>query len=436
MRIGVASDDRGATGVAVFRNGDWVSARVESAASFADHIDSLLRKLRGSGSTEDDTATSITIDVSGTLTPQFTSPVTLVRISPRHPLDAGQEMSHAIEPEFAVDTIHCVGGHTILGEPLLPLDVAGLEKFACAAPRDSRYVVSSVGSLVNPAHELQAGHVLLECADPESIEYAHRFSHGSIAVRERTALINSSLLDEASAMSTTLGVVADRIFPRARLFVTTNDGGSAPIASLADSPVHSLYAGLPTELIGAAAISGVDSGGLVVSGQRSFFFGEITEGVPSVIPLHRDASGLRVATQTASLLPVTDTLLSRQRTAPTIVAHGGAEPPDLGISAHHRSDIDIRALGAARVPRTGWANRVVNVSNATEMNQALTAARARVEARLVASGSSPSEIRILESRVIATAYQHPRVVSVRVRGVAGESAETALREARSHGTHG
>lgn len=435
MRIGISSDSEGMTGVAVFRSGARLSTSIRSSTSFADQVDTLLHELKTICSRDDDAITSITMDVSAALEPQFASPVTVVRISPRPPLDTHRDAAQAPGSEFATEIVHAVGGHTILGEPLLPLDTQALERFAQETPRGARYVVTGVGSLVNPAHELQAGRMLLECAEPESIEYAHRFSHGSIAIRERTALINSSLREEASAMSTSLGVVADRIFPRARLFVTTNDGGSAPIASLADSPVHSLYAGRPAELIGAAAVCGVDTGGLIVAGPLGVFFGEITEGVPSVIPIHRDEAGLRVATQTANLLPATDALLARQRTAPTVVTHGGMEPPDLGVPVHKRSDLDLRALGAACVPRTGWANRIVNVSNATEMHHALTAARARVEARLVASGSSPSDIRILESRVIATAYQHPRVVSVRVRGISGESAESILPEARSHGTH-
>lgn len=427
MRIGVSLTRAGAAAVALCRDGEIRTSEVDNRRRpLVDLVAELLRDLLGASSRDRDQTTSVTFDVSQELALEAGTRFTVLRIAPRPPVDGGEVMSHKTGVGFDLEVLHAAGGHTILGDELVSLDTAGIVRAARSTRPGGRFVVSGVGSLVSPAHELRAGQLLLEHADPETVEYGHRFHSGAIAVRERTALVNSSHLTIGASLGTSLALAVGTVLPQARLYVTTNDGGSTPIARLSVSPVHSLYAGRPTELIAAARLCGVEEGRYVVAGRDHAFYGEVSAGVPAVVPSHHAPAGLRVATQSANLRPVADSSLGGHQEPPLVVTHGEDPVPVVDLPEHLHSLYDLRALGAACAPLSDWANRVVNVSNASEMGQALRTAEARVAARLVAFGALPSQIRILESRVMATAYQHPRVVSVRVRGVAGLGPETLL----------
>lgn len=425
MRIGVSLTSSGAAAVALADDGEIRASGVDNRRQpLVDLVAGLLSDLLGSPHQDRDQTTSVTFDISQELGPDASTPFTVLRIAPRPPVDAGEVMSRKTGAGFNLEVLHAAGGHTILADELVPLDTAGIVRAARSTPPGGRFVVSGVGSLVNPAHELRAGELLLEHAEPETVEYGHRFHSGAIGVRERTALLNSSLMAIGASLGTGLALAVAKVLPRARLYVTTNDGGATPIARLSVSPVHSLWAGRPAELVAAARLCGLEQGRYVVAGRGDAFYGEVSAAVPSVVPSHHGAPGLRVATQSANLRPVADSSLGGHEDLPLVVTHG-EEPSQIDdLPAHAHSLYDLRALGAACAPLSEWANRVVTVGSATEMGQALRTAEARVAARLVAAGALPSQIRVLESRVMATAYQHPRVVTVRVRGVAGLGPDT------------
>lgn len=367
---------------------------------------------------------SIVFDTSDALADFDSTPVTAIRIAPRPPLDPSHELVATALGGVRPEVVHLAGGHTTLGDELVPLDEDGLHRLAEAAEPGRRYVITSVGSRVSPAHEERAGEALLARADPASIDYSHVFASNSFAVRERTALLNSAQERAATSLATTLALVSESLAPLARLHVTTNDGGRIPLTRLPLAPVHSAFSARPTELIGAAALCGIEAGRLIVSTPDDVFLGEIASGVPTVVPQHRDEQGRLLATQTANTRPLGAAPPAGRGDPPLLVLAGAAgsrKVPETAarLEPELRTELDLRAVGAACAPLADWANRVVRVSSAADMEQALTAARARVGARLVAFGALPSQVRILESHLVATTYEHPNVVSVRVRGIAG-----------------
>lgn len=436
MRIGVSVTSTELVAVAITHDGNTVTTRVKASRStLPTQLERLLRKVISSTTRHQaDGAPFIAFDVSGALLRDTQTPITVLRIAPRPPADRGHELSTANDDDLALDIIHIAGGHTILGEELVPLNIETVSTFAQTRKPGGRFVVTGVGSLVNPEHELRVGELLVEHANPSSVEFAHSFYSSAIAVRERTAITNSAFRTDAEALGTTLALVAGKVAPQARLLVTTNDGGCVPLARLHVAPVHSILAGPGTELIGAAAVCGIDDGLIVVADGTKTIFGEVISGVPTVVPAHKDISGASIATQTANITPATTPALSGHREPPLLLLLGAtsAEQAHMNLSSteltvHAQTDLDLRALGAASTPLVDWANRIVNVNNASEMEQALVTAQSRVKARLVSFGANPSQIRVIESRVIATAYQHPQAVSVRVRAVAGQSTGSLLR---------
>lgn len=421
MRIGIGLHDRRLVAARVHSDGTSSMLAVPAAP---DGLEAALdRLLDGLAAPGDPGVRSIAFDVSGVLHRSEADPLTVVRIAPRPPVE------HSDEPRIGdAPILHVRGGHTTLGEELAPFDAESFRSAAQRIPRGSRVVITSAGALVNPAHELAAGDILLDHDATLRIAFSHAFDSNSFATRERTAVLASALAPGAEALATSLALVTGRRFPEARLSVTRNDGGRAPLSRLPAAPVHSSFSGPPIEFLGAAALCRLDEGDLVLATAEGPVLGSVRTGAPTVVPQLR-WDGARLSTQAAHLVPATEILLHGRTPAPRLVRAAGVDLPDwLNGADAVETDLDLRALGAACAPLSDWALGIVGVVNAAEMAHELQTAEARVRARLAAFGALPSTVRILESRLVATTYEHARVVSVRVHGVAGESAGEMLSE--------
>lgn len=358
--------------------------------------------------------TSITFEASELLNVDPTLPVTLVRVSPRRPL-------HGHDPfplpqlgtgrvHNAPHIVHLPGGHNAHGQEIVPLDTTGLLGLSPVEPEAPRFVVSAVGALLNPEHELRTGAALLAEFPGANIAYAHEFHHASFSVRERTAFVNLALRDRAEQIMTALSVAASASFPGARLLVATNSGGSTPLARFAVTPVDSVASLLATEAVGAATLLHAADGTLSFSHGVERFDCELSGGLPAVVPalvsevfgkLATPAGNVR-ATQSDPELPAGD------RPAPHEFA------PDERAT--------LGACGAACLPRVAWFLTLAQVANEADMRRSKQAAEARVHARLVATGMPPESIRTAESLVTATSYGNPGVIVLRIRAVADPDA--------------
>jgi hypothetical protein len=251
------------------------------------------------------------------------------------------------------------------------------------------------------------------------VEFSHRFSSSSFAIRERTALVNSSLIPEAEYLVTALAVAAARYVAEGRVYVASNSGGCLPLPRWSIEPVHSMFSGPATKFIGAAALADVTTGSLLVSDPDGAFFAKIEQGVPTAVAQYRDAEGYDLATPTAGIIPV-HALNARTAIEARCVIVDGREPPrctDTDPLTIESIEV-LRAVGAAHAPLSAWVTQMVRIKNANDMQRAVAAARAEATARLVSYGAESVSVMILESRVIATAYEHPDFVSVRVHAVA------------------
>jgi hypothetical protein len=412
MRVGIAVQERRVAAALLRPDGSHsILADAVSGAGIERSIDRLLGRIAQSA----DAVSSIAFDLSGVMHRTEGAPLALVRIAPRPPVALADEPRAGDAP-----ILHVRGGHTTLGEELAPFDAEGFRAAAAGIPAGSRVVITSVGALVNPSHELAAGEILLEHGGPLNVVFSHAFDSNSFATREHTAILNDALVPDAETLATSLALVAGRRLPEARLSVTRNDGGRVPLSRLPAEPIHSAFSSAPVEFLGAAALCGLDDGDLVLATEDGLTLGTLRAGAPAVIPRLRWGD-TRLSTQAAHLVPATEILLHGRTQAPRLVRVAGAPLPVwLGDEGAVEAEDDLRALGAACAPLSDWALGTVGAVNATEMAQELQAAEARVRGRLAAFGALPSSVRILESQLVATTYEHARVVSVRVRGVAGD----------------
>lgn len=440
MRIGARVTETSISGVYLRADGGSGSRCIEVGPDgLVAAFDRLLLELlehadRIGGPAE--TVSSVSFDASAVLVPLADEPVTAIRIAPRPPADRAHELRGGGDGYADPQVVHLAGGHTTLGDELAPLDTARLREAAAAAPRRGRYVVTSVGSLIDPAHELEAGRILLELADPASVDYSHSFNSSSFAIRERTAIINSLLIPVAESLVTSLALVVGARLPGARLYASTNDGGCVPLTRLSVLPVHSMLSARASEFIGAAALLGTEDGRIVVAGGDEILVGEIIEGAPAVRQKFQERLGSALATKVAHLTPLTGDAVHPFPGSPVVHA---VDAPESGLPANILSnapvlaaEVDLCAFGAACAQLSDWAHRIVRVTGPDEMRHELEVAEARVRARLVSFGASPSAVRIVESRTVGTAYQNPSLVSVRVRGTAGQSIGTLLSGGDGH----
>ena len=352
---------------------------------------------------------SITCEVSDRLTPDRALPVTLIRVTPRAPLrghdpyplpwGAGAAAEHRIT--------HLAGGHNADGQEIVPLELAPIDHLA--PPGNApRFVVSAVGALLNPEHELRVGAALLARFPGANIEYSHAFHHSSFAVRERTAVVNLSLRERAEATATALSVAASDVFPGARLLGATNSGGSIPLARLAVTPVDAVSSKTATEAVGAAAALHRSEGTLRYATARGEVACELAGGLPSVVPTLTTSAAGKLATPASNIRAVATTGQAAADAAPTPAA------------------ASLPAVGAARLPRVDWLLTLTQVANEADMHRAKHAAESRVIARLVSTGVPPENVRTVESLVTATSYGNPGVIALRIRAIADAEMPTRL----------
>lgn len=433
MRIGVRITEEALFGVLVddgqIRGSETVFAAVSDDLGAA--FEQLLLGLFASADPHSQ-GLSITFDVSRLLVPSPLETVTAVRIAPRPPMNAAHSYSGETTAQYAEHVQHLTGGFTKEGEEIAPLDIAGLHLIAKEAPAGRRYVLTGVGASVNPSHELEASRILFAEANPASVTHSHSFHNSSFAVRERTSVINSALLAEGQRIITALATVAARHVPNVRLFVMTNDGGSAPLSALAVKPVHSMFSAAAAELVGAATIAGVDDGWIVIQRADGEVLGEMADGTPAYSSRSHLSRSEVIATRTAQLIPNSEGLIGDWMGVPVVVANADRADdlvnPRLSKSRHVRSNVDLAGLGAACAPLVEWLEQDVKIRSEIEKDQVLLANETKVRMRLVSNGVSPSEVRILESRIIGASYENSNTVAVRVRGIGGQRPSRFLTE--------
>lgn len=355
-------------------------------------------------------ATSLTFEVSEMLKADIATPAHLIRISPRSATGGHDPFSLPWLAATGAATpmiLHLPGGHDARGQEIVALNASGLKELPPATVVAPRFVVTAVGSLLNPEHELQVGASLLAKFPGANIEYGHSFHHTSFAVRERTAYVNLALREQADAIVTSLSVAASSAFPRARLLVATNCGGSIPLTRLAVTPVDAAASLRATEAVGAAAFLGATSGALSFEVGGTVQSCELDRGLPSVVPALQSESFGKLATPASNV-----------RTASSGGEdHAHAEDFHTVVIPHHEG---LAARGAANLPRVDWTMSLIQIANETEMIRAKEAAESRLHARLVSTGVPPEQVRTVESLVTATSYGNPEVIALRIRAIAHE----------------
>lgn len=426
MRIGVrvTTDEVSAAAIGSDERSASVRRRIDGDLGVA--VAAAIESLRASS---DDPIACVVFDVSGALVTDAAAHVVSVLIEPRHPLQPRRNLWRG--EHLPVRSAHVHGGHNALGQELVPLEEAELKALASGIRPGSHLVVSAAGSPGNRDHERRAAEILRSAAHPASITESSTFYGDNLLVREYTAVINALLGAGAERIASDLADAVSQSAAGARAYVATNEGGCTPLTRLPITPVHAFRADVAGEMLGGAAVGGRRDGRVIVARRGAVRIAEFISGLPAVVSRTALPDGTSLASSFAHVVPLTDLLLSGSGEPPVTVLVAGAEDVlvPFGLTPAVTTDDDLVAIGAATAPMSYWHSRVVSVQSAADIDRALTEGEGITRANLVASGAAPGDVRIVESRVLATTYGEAQMVRIRVRGVA--STPTALPTVRA-----
>lgn len=433
MRIGVHVGANSVRAAALV-DSDVIEA-AEPTVGLDDLGDAVARVLRRVRTRLGEEISSVIVDVSEVLTPDDSADVVAVLIEPRIPVVPRR---HGWERDgLRVDTAQIRGGHTALGDELVPIDEEALLQLAATVPAGAHLILSAAGAPCNPVHERRAAELLRAAAPVASVTESHTFFSDSILVREHTAVVNALLLRQGEQLS---GILADAVArvagDDARVFVSRNDGGCSSLARLSVTPVHSVRSGIAAAVRGAATLAGRSSGRLVLALPDAVLIGEFTEGMlPAVARPPLPAGRAALASNFAQVVPLTDLLISGSTEAPVAVAAEGCEGAlgAFGLEPALITGHALVALGASTAPLSHWHNGIARIVTANDVAKALREGAQIARAALVAAGAAPDDVRVTESRVLATSYDEAQVVRIRVRTVAATPGRHSGRRATMRG---
>jgi len=136
------------------------------------------------------------------------------------------------------------GGHTASGEPVCELDIKALRALV-ESVKDSveAFAVSSLFSVRNPEHEIQARE-LIEEMTAKPVSCGHSLSSGLDAPRRAlTALLNARLIPMIRSLLSAAGKLLDEEGIDAALMVVKGDGSLVSASVAERSPVETILSG-------------------------------------------------------------------------------------------------------------------------------------------------------------------------------------------------
>jgi len=148
------------------------------------------------------------------------------------------------------------GGHKASGEPVCALDIKALGTLV-ESVKDSveAFAVSSLFSVRNPEHEIQA-QKLIEEMTGKPVSCGHSLSSGLDAPRRAlTALLNARLIPMIRSLLSAAGQLLDETGINAALMVVKGDGSLVSASVAERSPVETILSGPAASVVGAQFLS-------------------------------------------------------------------------------------------------------------------------------------------------------------------------------------
>lgn len=187
------------------------------------------------------------------------------------------------------------GGHEYTGEEITDLDVDDLRK----AIRSFKEIgvdaiaITSVFSIVNPAHEITAKEIASKEAPEIPVVMSHEIGSIGLLERENATILNASLLGVMRRAIQALKNAMERLgLGHAAMFFAQNDGTTASESYIANFPVFTIVAPISNSIRGAYVLTNIPNAIVVDTGGTTSNIGVLVKGYPREA-LEVDIGGVR-----------------------------------------------------------------------------------------------------------------------------------------------
>lgn len=202
---------------------------------------------------------------------------------------------------------HCLqGGYHIDGTEIRPLDAQALSAVAkdIQASEAEAVAISMPFSFIKHDMELIAKSIIQDINPDLPVSCSHQFSKSGLLERENSAIINACLIRYATDILESIQERFRTMLPKARSYITGNDGTLLNIQQVLTMPVSTFASGPTNSMRGAFILTGIKEAIVVDVGGTSTDVGALMNGFPRKRALYSELCGVRSAFSIPDVLSV------------------------------------------------------------------------------------------------------------------------------------
>ena len=184
------------------------------------------------------------------------------------------------------------GGHDHNGDPLAPLDIAGLEQAVAAMPVEA-FAIASAFAVRNPAHEIGARALIVQWTGKPATLSTELTSALDAPRRALTAVLNARLISRISMLIEAVGRAMAGLAIDCPLMIVKGDGTLALASKVAARPIETVLSGPAASLVGAAWLSGLEDFIMSDMGGTTTDLGILAGGRPRISQEGAEVGGWR-----------------------------------------------------------------------------------------------------------------------------------------------
>jgi len=205
-----------------------------------------------------------------------------------------------------IKSVHIIkGGHDIMGEELIPLDVVQAKKIIQETKDNvDAYAVSAYGGVRNPVHEIQLKELISSEIDYPVVCGHELTSQLDSIKRASTAALNARLMPLIRNLIESIKqVLADKCIS-APLMIVKGDGHIMSTKFAMERPVETLLSGPAASIVGGNFLSGIDNGVIIDMGGTTTDIAVLKAGEPAITKDGASVGGWRTCVRAADIRTV------------------------------------------------------------------------------------------------------------------------------------
>jgi len=175
------------------------------------------------------------------------------------------------------------GGHEYTGEPIAELDEEDIKKtlYLFKEKNVDAVAVTSVFSIVNPAHELYVKEQVSKIIPDTPVILSHEIGTIGLLERENATILNAAVLGVMKkAIEALRNALRNLGLEHAKMFFAQNDGTTATEEYIMKYPIFTVVAPISNSIRGAYVLTGIPNAIVADTGGTTTNIGVLNKGYP------------------------------------------------------------------------------------------------------------------------------------------------------------